>query len=100
ILKINANTQKLMPVRKAIPDHFGIYFITMTCCGWIPLFQESDGYDAVYNWFDHLKSKGHFALGYVVMPNHLHALLGFRNTGEETINKIVGNGKRFMAYDI
>ncbi|MDZ4714085.1 MAG: hypothetical protein SH819_01330 [Cytophagales bacterium] len=34
------------------------------------------------------------------MPNHLHALIAFRNTKGESINKIVGNGKRFMAYDI
>ena len=33
------------------------------------------------------------------MPNHLHALIAFRNTGQ-SINTIVGNGKRFMAYEI
>ncbi len=33
------------------------------------------------------------------MPNHIHALIAFRNTGKR-INTIVGNGKRFMAYEI
>ncbi len=33
------------------------------------------------------------------MPNHLHALISFSNTGKN-INTIVGNGKRIMAYDI
>ncbi len=33
------------------------------------------------------------------MPNHLHALIAFRNT-DQSINTIVGNGKRFMAYEI
>ena len=33
------------------------------------------------------------------MPNHLHALIAFTNSGKE-INQIVGNGKRFMAYAI
>lgn len=33
------------------------------------------------------------------MPNHVHALIGFRNTGQ-SINTIIGNGKRFMAYEI
>ena len=33
------------------------------------------------------------------MPNHLHALIGFSNSGKN-INRIVGNGKRFMAYEI
>jgi DNA phosphorothioation-dependent restriction protein DptG len=33
------------------------------------------------------------------MPNHIHALIGFQNSGQ-SINTIVGNGKRFMAYQI
>ena len=47
--------------------------------------------------FDYLKSKGHYITGYVIMPNHVHALI--ENTGK-SINKIVGDGKRFMAYEI
>ena len=89
-----------MSVRKAISEFDGIYFITVTCCRWLPLFELSNGYDSVYKWFDHLKDKGHFIIGYVIMPNHLHALIGFRNTSGKSINSIVGNGKRFMAYDI
>ena len=53
----------------------------------------------IYNWFDHLKSKGHFTNGYVIMPNHVHALISFINA-KQSINTIVGNGKRFMAYEI
>jgi hypothetical protein len=34
------------------------------------------------------------------MPNHLHALLAFRNTQGKSINTIIGNGKRFMSYEI
>ena len=33
------------------------------------------------------------------MPNHIHMLIAFKNTGQ-SINAIVGNGKRFMAYDL
>ena len=33
------------------------------------------------------------------MPNHVHALINFKETGQ-TINTIIGNGKRFMAYEI
>jgi REP element-mobilizing transposase RayT len=53
----------------------------------------------IYKWFDHLKSKGHFINGYVIMPNHVHALISFINT-TQSINTIIGNGKRFMAYEI
>ncbi len=38
-------------------------------------------------------------MGYVIMPNHLHALIDFSSSAE-SINTIVSNGKRFMAYKI
>lgn len=90
---------RVMPVRRAINENDGIYFITITCARWKKLFEITDGYSVVYNWFDYLKSQGHYINGYVIMPNHLHALIGFKNTGK-TVNSIVGNGKRFMAYEL
>ncbi len=42
---------------------------------------------------------GHYISGFVIMPNHVHALISFKNNGQ-SINTIVGNGKRFMAYEI
>jgi len=88
-----------MPVKRQITEPDGVYFITFTCHQWMPLIEQTKSYDLVYNWFDHLKSKGHYIAGYVIMPNHVHALIGFRNTGQ-SINTIVGNGKRFIAYEI
>lgn len=89
-----------MSVRKEIIEYDGIYFITITCGGWVHLFELADAYEEVYKWFDHLRSKGHYILGYVIMPNHLHALIGFRNTQGVSINSMVGEGKRFMSYGI
>jgi REP element-mobilizing transposase RayT len=87
-----------MSVRRNINETNGIYFISFTCAQWIHLFEMAQSYYVVYKWFDHLKSKGHYILAYVIMPNHVHAIIAFVNTGK-IINKIVGNGKRFMAYD-
>jgi hypothetical protein len=56
-------------------------------------------YDIVYKWFDLLKVKGHRIIGYVIMPNHLHALIAFMKSNI-SINTRVGNAKRFMAYEI
>jgi len=56
-------------------------------------------HDLIYGWFDHLKSNGHYVCGYVIMPNHVHLLLAFRNTSK-SINTIIGNAKRLMAYEI
>ena len=33
------------------------------------------------------------------MPNHVHVLIAFK-TSETSINTVIGNGKRFMAYEI
>ena len=88
-----------MPVKQTIPYNSGIFFITFTCHQWLPLIDKTNGYDIVYNWFDHLKGKGHYINGYVIMPNHVHALVSFIDT-KQSINTIIGNGKRFMAYEI
>ena len=88
-----------MSVKQQIHETDGIYFITITCYDWLPLIQITNTYDAVYKWFNHLKQKGHYITGYIIMPNHLHALIAFANSGKN-INKIIGNGKRFLAYEI
>jgi REP element-mobilizing transposase RayT len=49
--------------------------------------------------FDHLFSKNIYVTGYVIMPNHVHVLLYFPSM-PKSLNTIVGNGKRFMAYEI
>jgi len=80
-------------------DLYEVYFCTVVCHKWLPLFEESKTYYSVYRWFEHLKRDGCFVLGYVIMPNHFHVLLYPTHSGT-TINKFVGEGKRFMAYDM
>jgi REP element-mobilizing transposase RayT len=64
------------------------------------LFEFTNSYDLVYNWFKVLKEKyGSDVIAYVIMPNHLHCILYFKETGFD-LNKIISNGKRFMAYEI
>jgi len=88
-----------MSVKTAIAEKDGLYFITFTCQGRLPLFHLTNSYDLAYKWFDYLKEQGHFICGYVIMPNHLHVLLGLRQTNK-SINTLVSNGKRFMAYEL
>jgi REP element-mobilizing transposase RayT len=88
-----------MPVKTEIPFDNGHFFITFTCHSWLNLIDHGDGYDLIYNWFDILKAKGHFITGFVIMPNHLHATIAFRKT-KKSINKIIGDGKRFIGYEI
>jgi len=86
-----------MPVHTRINKE-GIYFITFTCYGWLPLIDLSQGYDSAYNFFRALKDQQHTVLAYVIMPNHLHFLLHYG--GGKSLNTVIGNGKRFMAYEI
>ncbi len=89
----------IMPTRKTIPHKSGVYFITFTCYKWLCLIEKAKAYDTVYKWFDYLKSRGHYINGYVIMPNHIHLLVSFTETNQ-SINTIIGNGKRFMAYEL
>ena len=76
-----------------------VYFCTVTCYQWLPLIEEAAAYYSVYRWFEHLGRDGCQVVGYVIMPNHFHVLLYPTHTGT-ALNKLVGEGKRFMAYDI
>ena len=88
-----------MPVKTKIPFDHGHFFISFTCHNWLPLIDITDGYDLIYNWFNILKAQGHFITGYVIMPNHIHATIAFRKTNK-SINKIIGDGKRFIGFEI
>ena len=64
----------------------------------VPLFRELDAYDIVYNWMHIAHEKGYRFFGYAIMPNHAHFVIRVPDGG--AINTILGNGKRFMAYEI
>jgi REP element-mobilizing transposase RayT len=89
-----------MAVKKLQEETDGTYFCTFTCHNWIPLIEMTGLYDHIYNWFDFMKKKfGNQVLGYVVMPNHIHFLI-YLSERSISINKLISNGKRFMAYEI
>ena len=89
-----------MAIKTTHSSTHSIYFVTFTCAEWIPLFEITQSYDAVYQWFGILREKYQASIiAYVIMPNHLHLLLHF-TTENFRLNSIVGNGKRFMAYEI
>ena len=65
----------------------------------MPLIEITNSYDKVYNWFSILRNDNIETVAYVIMPNHLHCILYFPEAGFD-LNKIIGNAKRFMAYEI
>lgn len=88
-----------MAIRTNINATEGRFYITFTCYGWLSLFDITNGYDFIYKQFDILKSEGHAIVGYVIMPNHVHAIIDFIE-GVGNINRRVGTMKRFVAYEI
>jgi putative transposase len=77
-----------------------LYFVTFTCFRWINLFEITNGYEFVYKWFEYLKSEKQInVVSYVIMPNHVHLILYLPDHSMD-LNKIIGNGKRFLAYAI
>jgi REP element-mobilizing transposase RayT len=88
-----------MSVKKRHHEVDTFYFITFTCFKWQELFEITSLYDNIYSWFDKLEKEGVYNCGYVIMPNHIH-LLVYLSRIKKTIDKIIGNGKRFMAYEI
>lgn len=88
-----------MTVKRKIEESSAIYFITITCYQWISLLETLNAYDAVYRQFDILKSEGHSITGYTLMPNHVHAMIGFHDH-DLSINSRIGSLKRFLAYDL
>ena len=89
-----------MAIKLKHSDCYNMYFITFTCYNWMHLFEITNAYDIVYKWFSYLRTnKIAETISYVIMPNHLHCILYFENETFD-LNKIVGNGKRFLAYEI
>ena len=88
-----------MAVKYKHSDVYSMYFCTFTCYEWMHLFEMTNSYDLVYNWFKILNSEHIDVIGYVIMPNHVHCILYFPEI-EFNLNRILGNGKCFMAYEI
>ncbi len=76
----------------------GVFFCTFTCFQWLPLIDRVRMYEWVHDWFKRLHAEGARLVGYVIMPNHLHLLLLVQEG--RSINRILAEGKRFMAYEI
>ena len=88
-----------MSVKYKHSEEFTTYFLTFTCYKWISLFEITNSYDIVYKWLNIMKENSIEVISYVIMPNHVHAIIHFPTPGYN-LNKLMSNAKRFMAYEI
>jgi REP element-mobilizing transposase RayT len=89
-----------MSIKREQIEKHRIYYCTFTCYKWLNFFEITRLYDHIYSWFEYMRKEyGNQILSYVIMPNHLHVMI-FVNENSKSINQLIGNGKRFMAYEI
>ncbi len=89
----------IMPTHRIHEEKETFYFTTFTCHKWFPLLEKAEIYAYLPNWINQLSSRGLITCGYVMMPNHLH-LLVYVQKDCQGLNRVLGEGKRFMAYEI
>jgi len=75
------------------------YFVTFTCHRWLPLLEKTCIHTYFPEWISQLDKRGISLCGYVLMPNHLH-LVVFVHDSSKGLNSVIGEGKRFMAYEV
>jgi putative transposase len=89
-----------MAIKLKHSNVYCMYSITFTCYDWMHLFEITKSYDLEYKWFNYLRENNKAeVICYVIMPNHIHLILYFKNEHFD-LNKIIGNAKRFIAYEI
>ena len=76
------------------------WFITFTCYNWIPLFEITHSYNLLYDWLNFISKRYNIKThAFVFMPNHIHIIIKLPETQAE-LNKVISNGKRFLAYEL
>jgi putative transposase len=72
------------------------HFLTCSVVGWLPVFARPDVVGIVYDSWRFLQQHGRITLlGYVVMENHLHAVVSSANLSKE-----IGDFKSYTARRI
>lgn len=93
-----------MAIKVKRDERDALFFVTFTCYKWLALFEETNLYDNIYKWFAYMESQGIKTAGYVIMrmaapPNHLNCMI-YLPADSKGLDIVIGNGKRFLAYEI
>ena len=88
-----------MPTHRKHSSLDQFYFVTFTCYKWLPLLEKSAIYDYLPKWVKEINKRGILVCGYVFMPNHIHFLVYVKEQSKG-LNHVIGEAKRFLAYEI
>ena len=82
----------------AINDASKAHFITATVVDWIDVFTRKSYYDIVEeNLNFYIKNRGLIVYGYVIMSNHIHAIIQAKN---HDLSEVLRDFKKFTAKQI
>jgi putative transposase len=89
-----------MVVRKRLDlDGSGLFFVTTTVVDWLPLFQQAELARLVLHRFSESASTFRSSVvAYVLMPSHLHALVGFEEIS--TLSQFMRSFKSLSSKDV
>ena len=80
-----------------IENQKAFHFVTFTLVYWIDLFTRTAFSDVVINSFRHCRIENGLRIhGYVIMPNHIHAILSATQPRHD-LSSIIGNMKKYTA---
>ena len=80
-----------------IEDQRALHFVTFTLVYWVDLFSKTAYSEIVLENFRHYRSKQGLRIhGYVIMSNHIHAILSATEPRYD-LSSIIGNLKRYCA---
>jgi REP element-mobilizing transposase RayT len=81
-----------------IKDQYTAYFITITVIDWVDVFTRKDYRDIIVDSLNYcIASKGLHVYEYVIMSNHLHAIVSSDNI---PLSDIIRDFKKFTAKKI
>ncbi len=88
-----------MRSRYRITSDSGCYFVTSTIIDWVPLIINDDIFMIILKSFQFCQeNKGLQLLGFVIMPNHFHAIINMEKS--EKIPSVIRDLKRHTSQEI
>jgi len=89
-----------MGVRTKDVELDNVYFVTFTVKSWCKVFTTKQRCELFIKWFDYQRVKyGNKLHGFVIMPNHFHALI-YVSKKSPKLPILIMNAKRFLAYGL
>lgn len=84
--------------RYRISEGIGVYFITFTITAWLPIFVDEKPISILMDSFMYcIENNGLRITAYVIMPNHLHAVLFDANFNPENLIKTLTSFRKFTG---